>query len=52
MDWRSLLHGDPVPWLLYQAPYAARMPSRVDASKWVTQQATTILKHAFGEAAA
>lgn len=30
-----------------RAPYAARMPSRVDASKWVTLQATTILKHAF-----
>lgn len=30
-----------------RAPYADRMPSRVDASKWVTLQATTILKHAF-----
>jgi hypothetical protein len=35
-----------------RAPYAARMPSRVDASKWVTLHAATILKHAFGEAAA
>ena len=35
-----------------RAPYADRMPSRVDASKWVTLQAATILKHAFGEAAA
>jgi len=34
-----------------RAPYADRMPSRIDASKWVTLQATTILKHAFGEAA-
>jgi hypothetical protein len=33
-----------------RAPYAARMPSRVDASKWVTLQVATILKHAFGEA--
>jgi hypothetical protein len=32
-----------------RAPYAARMPSRVDASKWVTLQACTILKHAFPE---
>jgi hypothetical protein len=30
-----------------RSPYAARMPSRVDASKWVTLQACTILKHAF-----
>jgi len=35
-----------------RAPYAARMPSRVDASKWVTLQACTILKHAFPEMAA
>jgi hypothetical protein len=35
-----------------RAPYADRMPSRVDASKWVTLQVATILKHAFGEAAA
>jgi hypothetical protein len=34
-----------------RAPFASRMPSRVDASKWVTLQAATILKHAFGEAA-
>jgi len=34
-----------------RAPYADRMPSRVDASKWVTLQVATILKHAFGEAA-
>ena len=34
-----------------RAPYADRMPSRVDASKWVTLQAATILKHAFPEAA-
>ena len=30
-----------------RAPYADRMPSRVDASKWVTLQAVTLLKHAF-----
>jgi hypothetical protein len=35
-----------------RAPYAARMPSRVDASKWVTLQACTVLKHAFPEIAA
>lgn len=35
-----------------RAPYADRMPSRVDASKWVTLHVTTILKHAFGDAAA
>ena len=35
-----------------RAPYADRMPSRVDASKWVTLQACTILKHAFPEIAA
>jgi len=35
-----------------RAPYAARMPSQVDASKWVTLQACTILKHAFPEIAA
>ena len=35
-----------------RAPYAARMPSKVDASKWVTLQVCTILKHAFGENAA
>ena len=34
-----------------RAPFASRMPSRVDASKWVTLQAATILKHPFGEAA-
>jgi hypothetical protein len=34
-----------------RAPYADRMPSRVDASKWVTLQAAAILKHAFPEAA-
>jgi hypothetical protein len=34
-----------------RAPYGDRMPSRIDASKWVTLQAATILKHAFGEAA-
>ena len=30
-----------------RAPYGDRMPSRVDASKWVTLQVLTILKHAF-----
>jgi hypothetical protein len=35
-----------------RAPYAARMPSKVDASKWITLQACTILKHAFPEIAA
>ena len=30
-----------------RAPYAARMPSRVDSSKWVTLQVVTLLKHAF-----
>lgn len=34
-----------------RAPYADRMPSRIDASKWVTLQAATIIKHAFPEAA-
>ena len=34
-----------------RAPYADRMPSRIDASKWVTLQTATLLKHAFGEAA-
>jgi hypothetical protein len=33
-------------------PYADRMPSRVDTTKWVTLQVATILKHVFGEAAA
>jgi len=33
------------------ASYADRMPSRIDASKWVTLQAATLLKHAFGDAA-
>jgi len=35
-----------------RSPYAARMPSQVDASKWITLQACTILKHAFPEIAA
>ena len=35
-----------------RAPYAARMPSKVDASKWVTLQVCTILKHTFPENAA
>ena len=35
-----------------RSPYAARMPSRVDASKWVTLQVVTILKHAFPDGAA
>ncbi len=30
-----------------RAPYADRMPSKVDASKWVTLQVVTLLKHAF-----
>ena len=30
-----------------RAPYADRMPSKIDASKWVTLQAITLLKHAF-----
>ena len=30
-----------------RAPYTDRMPSRIDASKWVTLQAITLLKHAF-----
>ncbi|TME65564.1 MAG: hypothetical protein E6I51_00025 [Chloroflexi bacterium] len=32
-----------------RSPYADRMPSRVDASKWVTLQVCTVLKHAFPE---
>ena len=32
-----------------RAPYVARMPSKVDASKWVTLQVCTLLKHAFPE---
>ena len=35
-----------------RAPYADRMPSRIDASKWITLQACTLLKHAFPEIAA
>jgi squalene cyclase len=35
-----------------RAPYADRMPSKIDASKWVTLQVCTLLKHAFGETAA
>lgn len=35
-----------------RAPYADRMPSKIDASKWVTLQAATILKSAFGGTAA
>jgi hypothetical protein len=30
-----------------RAPYAHRMPSKIDSSKWVTLQAITLLKHAF-----
>ncbi|MBI2323420.1 MAG: hypothetical protein HYU87_00420 [Chloroflexi bacterium] len=30
-----------------RAPYTDRMPSRIDASKWVTLHAITLLKHAF-----
>jgi hypothetical protein len=30
-----------------RAPYADRMPSKIDSSKWVTLQAITLLKHAF-----
>lgn len=33
-----------------RAPYAARMPSKVDASKWVTLHVLGVLKHAFPEA--
>jgi hypothetical protein len=33
-----------------RAPYADRMPSRADASKWVSLQVAMLLKHAFGEA--
>ena len=32
-----------------RAPYADRMPSKIDASKWITLQAVTLLKHAFPE---
>ncbi len=32
-----------------RAPYQDRMPSKVDASKWVTLQVLTVLKHAFPE---
>src|SRR5205807_6633463 len=32
------------------APYVAGMPSKVNPSKWVTRQACTFLKPAFGEA--
>ncbi len=34
-----------------RAPYADRMPSRIDSSKWVTLQVLGILKHAFPESA-
>ena len=30
-----------------RAPYADRMPSKIDASKWVTLQVVTLLRHAF-----
>ena len=30
-----------------RAPFMDRMPSRIDASKWVTLHAITLLKHAF-----
>lgn len=33
-----------------RAPYADRMPSRADASKWVSFQVAMLLKHVFGEA--
>jgi len=32
-----------------RAPYEARMPSKIDASKWVTLQVLGVLKHAFPE---
>jgi hypothetical protein len=32
-----------------RAPYSGRMPSKVEASKWVTLQVCSILKHAFDE---
>lgn len=32
-----------------RAPYADRMPSTVDASKWITLQVCILLKHAFSE---
>ncbi len=32
-----------------RAPYQDRMPSKVDASKWITLQVLTVLKHAFPE---
>jgi hypothetical protein len=32
-----------------RAPYSDRMPSRLDASKWVTLQVVTLLKHAFSD---
>jgi len=35
-----------------RAPYADRMPSRIEASKWVTAQAVAVLKHAFPEISA
>jgi len=49
VSWRSLLKDDPVPVAPRRAPYGARMPSRVDASKWITLQVCTLLKHAFPE---
>lgn len=49
--------GPAIAWLLARqdtrgrwagrAPYADRMPSRIEASKWVTLQVVTVLKHAF-----
>lgn len=35
-----------------RAPYQDRMPSRIEASKWLTLQVVTLLKHAFPEPAA
>ncbi len=32
-----------------RAPYADRMPAKIEASKWVTLQVASVLKHAFPE---
>jgi hypothetical protein len=48
--WKALLHGDPVPWLLERSDPAVR--ANTLRTLLVTLQVATILKHAFGEAAA
>ena len=48
MSWRSLMKGDPVPWLLERSDPAVR----AQTLRWVSLRACTVLKHAFPEIAA